>query len=195
MQRKATSAPSPPNPSLRSLCHPARSHRGDLRPEREGGGRKICKRERKIKEGGRREAEDDCQRQHDVEGKDLWLTGTVLRSFLPTSSQPEMRTAWGTSSRRVNCCLPLPSGPELERGPPCSACCPKAGFQEGWAMNRATLVLGNEQEGLCRPRIPVRLLISAATEKSRVRSTTRQALLSGRCWTRVPSDSAPLWGG
>lgn len=162
---------------------------------RRRGGRKIHKRERKNKEGGRREAEDDCQRQHDVEGKDLWLTGTVLQSFLPTSSQPEMRTAWGTSSRRVDCYLPLLSGPELERGPPHSACCPKAAFQEGWAMNRATLVLGNEQESRCRPRILVGLLISTTTEKSRVRSTTHQALLSGRCWTRVPSDSASLWGG
>lgn len=62
-------------------------------------------------------------------------------------------------------------------------------------MNRATLVLGNEQEGLCRPRILVRLLISTTTEKSRVRSTTHQALLSGRRWTRVPSDSTPLRGG
>ena len=61
-------------------------------------------------------------------------------------------------------------------------------------MNRATLVLGDEQEGLCRPRILVRLLIPATLEKSRVRSTTHQALLSDRHWTHVPSDSALLWG-
>lgn len=69
--------------------------------------------------------------------KDIWLTGTVLWFFLPTSSQPRMRTAWGTTSMWVTCCLLLPSGPEL--GEVLPTCCPKAGFEGGWAMNKTTL--------------------------------------------------------
>lgn len=58
-------------------------------------------------------------------------------------------------------------------------------------MSRATLVLGDEQEGLCRPRIRVRLLMLSNLENSRVRSTLHQAI---RHWTRVPSGSTPLQG-
>lgn len=34
---------------------------------------------------------------------------------------------------------PLPIWTRAERGPPHPTCCPKAGFEGGWAMNKATL--------------------------------------------------------
>ena len=102
MQRNCTFS----RPAPRPLCHPQRVTEA-IRGLNDGGGKKIFKSERKIEEAGGRGAEEDCQCQHDVEGKELWLTGTVLQSVLPTSRQPEKRTGWDTSSRRVNCCFPL----------------------------------------------------------------------------------------
>lgn len=52
---------------------------------------------------------------------------TALWSFLPISGQPEMLIAWDKSLAWINCCLPLLTGPELERCLPAPGC-PKAGF-------------------------------------------------------------------
>lgn len=64
-----------------------------------------------------------------VMGKGRIPDRQTVWSFLPTSSQQEMRAAWGTFSWWVDHCLTLPTGPELERGPSCSAHGPKSGFQ------------------------------------------------------------------
>lgn len=85
------------------------------------------------------------------------ISGTqALWSFLPISSQQEMRAAQGTISWWVDHCLP--TGPELVEVDPTLLIAQKQGFKEDF------LVLEDEQEGLCRPRNLVRQHIPAGKE-------------------------------
>lgn len=102
----------------------------------------------KLWEVGGREAEDDCQCQHEGEGKDPWQTDTVV---LPSHLQP----ARDESSMGHTAASPSQLHQSWREVHPALFLVQKQDFKEDF------LVLGDEQEGLCRPRNLIRQHIPA----------------------------------